>query len=129
MDDAGLAIIIENFDPQPPGTFTKLRNNRIQHCGNRAFANSGDWFKAWYISSLRGWKQCVARSELVALALALICARNLVIIVDSDYAANVLHFVKSKTIEELHSHHKLKKLTCILSCILPGMHGRNEMLN
>ena len=92
VDDAGLAIIIENFDPQPPGTFTKLRNNRIQHCGNRTFANSGDWFKAWYISSLRGWKQCVARSELVALALALICARHLVIIVDSDYAANVLHF-------------------------------------
>ena len=108
MDDAGLAIIIENFDSQPSRTFTSQRKNRIQHCGNRTFANAGDWFKTWYVSSLPGWKQCVARSEVVALALALICARNLVLIVDSDYAANVLHFVKSKTIEELNSHNKLK---------------------
>ena len=70
--------------------------------------NSGDWFKPWYISSLSGWKQCVARSELVALALALTCARNLVIIIDSDYAANVLTFVQTKTLEELHLHHKIK---------------------
>ena len=70
--------------------------------------NSGDWFKPWYISSLPGWKQCVARSELVALALALMCARNLVIIIDSDYAANVLTFVQTKTLEELHLHHKIK---------------------
>ena len=108
MDDAGLAIIIENFGSQPPCTFTSLRTNRIQHCGNRTFANTGDWFKTWFISPLPGWKQCVARSEVVALALALLCARNLALIVDSDYAANVLHFVKSKTVEELHSHHKLK---------------------
>ena len=35
------------------------------------------------------------------------CAKNLIIIVDSDYAANTLTFVQHKTLEELHCYHNL----------------------
>ena len=101
MDDAGFSIIVENFDNQNPGDMSTTRNSRIEQCGKRTMSNSGDWFKPWYISSLPGWKQCVARSEVTALALTLMCAKNLIIIVDSDYAANTLSFVQTKTIEEL----------------------------
>ena len=83
------------------------RNLRIKQCGKQTLSNSGDWFKPWYISSLPGWKQCVARSEVTALALTLMCAKNLIIIVDSDYAANTLSFVQTKTIEELNHYHNL----------------------
>ena len=105
VDDAGFSIIIENFDFNTPGDFTQTRNHRINHCSDRTLSNSGDWFKPWYISPLPGWKQCVARSELIALALTLMCAKNLIIIVDSDYAANVLTFVQNKTLEELNLYH------------------------
>ena len=107
VDDAGFSIIVENFDLQTPSDICETRNHRIKHCGERTLSNSGDWFKPWYISSLPGWKQCVARSELTALALTLMCAKNLRIIVDSDYAANTLTFVQHKTLEELHRHHNL----------------------
>ena len=107
MDDAGFSIIVENFDNQNPGDMSTTRNSRIEQCGKRTMSNSGDWFKPWYISSLPGWKQCVARSEVTALALTLMCAKNLIIIVDSDYAAHTLSFVQTKTIEELNNYHNL----------------------
>ena len=44
---------------------------------------------------------------MTALALTLMCAKNLIIIVDSDYAANTLAFVQSKTLDELHSYHNV----------------------
>ena len=107
VDDAGFSIIVENFDNQTTCNISATRNQRIQTCGNKTLSNSGEWFKPWYISSLPGWKQCVARSELTALALTLMCAKNLIIIVDSDYAANTLAFVQSKTLDELHSYHNV----------------------
>ena len=105
VDDAGFSIIVENFDNQTTCNISATRNQRIQTCGQKTLSNSGEWFKPWYISSLPGWKQCVARSELTALALTLMCAKNLIIIVDSDYAANTLAFVQSKTLDELHCYH------------------------
>ena len=54
VDDAGLSLIIENFDSQPSYAFQRLRHHRINHCGDRTMENSGDWFKPWYISSLSG---------------------------------------------------------------------------
>ena len=107
VDDAGFAIIVENFDNQTTTNISAIRKQRIQTCGYKTLSNSGEWFKPWYISTLPGWKQCVARSELTALALTLMCAKNLIIIVDSDYAATTLAFVQTKTIDELHRYHNI----------------------
>ena len=119
-DDAAFAIIIENFDEEK-SYMLELRRQRIQGCCDRIFSNTQHWFKVWYAAQLPGWKQNVGRSEVLALALALLGAQNPVIVLASDYASQILDFVRDKTLEGLKLFHDTIDLEMNLQTLPPKL--------